>query len=76
MVLQYAKGGNFNDWINKNYQNFTWSSKIQALFNIISGLKEIHQKQMVHRDLHTGNILFQLATQIYSIIAIYYSNQI
>ncbi|RIA83760.1 kinase-like domain-containing protein, partial [Glomus cerebriforme] len=27
--------------------------------NIINGLKEIHQKQMVHRDFHIGNILFK-----------------
>jgi serine/threonine protein kinase len=60
MVLQYAKGGNFNDWINKNCKNFTWLSKIQVLFNIIGGLKEIHQKQIVHRDFHTGNILLSI----------------
>ncbi len=58
MVLQYAKGGSFNDWIKNNYKNFTWLSKIQALFNFISGLREIHQKKMAHRDFHTGNILF------------------
>jgi serine/threonine protein kinase len=30
---------------------------LSALFNIIYGLKEVHQKQLVHRDIHTGNIL-------------------
>ncbi|RIA88665.1 kinase-like domain-containing protein [Glomus cerebriforme] len=58
MVLEYAKDGNFNDWINENYEKFDWSNKILVLRYIISGLVEIHQKQMVHRDLHTGNILF------------------
>ncbi|CAB5388509.1 unnamed protein product [Rhizophagus irregularis] len=29
-----------------------------VLLGISNGLKNIHQKQMVHRDLHTGNILF------------------
>ncbi|GES91820.1 kinase-like domain-containing protein [Rhizophagus clarus] len=58
IILEYAEGGNFNNWMNKNYRNFSWSSKINTLYNISNGLKEIHQKRIVHRDLHTGNILF------------------
>jgi serine/threonine protein kinase len=57
MVLQYAEGGNFNNWTNNNYKNFNWNGKIIALSNILCGLKEFHQKQLVHRDFHTGNIL-------------------
>ena len=41
----------------KNYKNFDWLIKIKALSGIIQGLNEIHQRQMIHRDLHTGNIL-------------------
>ncbi|CAB5355735.1 unnamed protein product [Rhizophagus irregularis] len=58
MVLQYAEGGDFNKWINGNYENFDWTNKIKVLNNIINGLKEIHQKKKVHHDFHTGNILF------------------
>jgi serine/threonine protein kinase len=62
MVLEYADGGNFyNYWIsNGNHRNFNWHNKIRTLYNIIKGLKEIHQKQMVHCDFHTGNILFTI----------------
>ncbi|GES99163.1 kinase-like domain-containing protein [Rhizophagus clarus] len=59
MVLQYARGGNFNNWLNNNYKNFNWAYKLKVLNNIITGLKEIHQKRMIHHDLHTGNILFK-----------------
>ncbi|CAB4439453.1 unnamed protein product [Rhizophagus irregularis] len=58
MVLEYAEGGNFNNWMSRNYRNFSWLYKINTLYNISNGLKEIHQKKIVHRDLHTGNILF------------------
>ncbi|RIA86739.1 kinase-like domain-containing protein [Glomus cerebriforme] len=58
MVLQYAKCGDFNDWIYYNYKDFNWKCKIIVLNEISNGLKIIHQKQMVHRDFHTGNILF------------------
>jgi serine/threonine protein kinase len=59
IVFQYAKGGNFNDWIRKNYKNFTWVNKLKTLSFIIDGLEAIHQEQLVHRDFHPGNILFK-----------------
>jgi serine/threonine protein kinase len=58
IILEYAEGGNFNSWVNKNWENFSWLFKINALLNISNGLKKIHQRQIVHRDLHTRNILF------------------
>ncbi len=58
IVLEYAEGGSFNNWINENYKDFNWKNKIQTLLSIIEGLKGIHQKQKVHHDFHTGNILF------------------
>ncbi|GES86573.1 kinase-like domain-containing protein [Rhizophagus clarus] len=58
MVLEYAEGGNFSDWMRKNYEDFEWKNKINALSDIIDCLMGIHQNKMVHRDFHTGNILF------------------
>ncbi|GBC06815.1 hypothetical protein RclHR1_07060008 [Rhizophagus clarus] len=58
LVLNYAKDGSFNDWMNENYMYFNWQNKLYTLLNIIYGLKEIHEKNIVHRDFHTGNILF------------------
>ena len=59
MILEYAEGGDFNDYLYQNYKILNWSNKLQILSNIIKGLKEIHQKQMIHRDFHIGNILFK-----------------
>ncbi|GES83246.1 kinase-like domain-containing protein [Rhizophagus clarus] len=58
IVLEFAEGGSYNNWINKNYKNFDWKNKIQILLSIIEGLKGIHKNQKVHHDLHPGNILF------------------
>jgi serine/threonine protein kinase len=57
MVLELAEGGNFNSYLNKNYENFDWSNGLIVLIHIIEGLRKIHKKQMVHRDFHIGNIL-------------------
>ena len=56
IVLQYAKCGSFNNWMHYFYKNSSYV-KYCMLQHIIDGLKEIHQKQMVHRDFHIGNIL-------------------
>ncbi|EXX66494.1 Cmk2p [Rhizophagus irregularis DAOM 197198w] len=58
IVLEYAEGGSYYNWINNNCKNFDWKNKIQTLIYIIEGLKGIHQNQKVHHDLHPGNILF------------------
>ncbi|UZO17148.1 uncharacterized protein OCT59_008509 [Rhizophagus irregularis] len=65
IVFKYAKKGNFNNWINKNYEYFNWQDKLSVLDNIICGLKEIHQKKHIHHDFHTGNVLF-LSEKIYN----------
>ncbi|UZO16950.1 uncharacterized protein OCT59_008316 [Rhizophagus irregularis] len=38
IVLQYAKNGNFNNWINKNYKYFNWGDKLSVLLNIIKDM--------------------------------------
>jgi serine/threonine protein kinase len=60
IVLYYAAGGSFNNWINinDNYKSFNWKKKLEILINIAYGLKGIHKRQMFHRDFHIGNILF------------------
>ncbi|POG65162.1 kinase-like domain-containing protein, partial [Rhizophagus irregularis DAOM 181602=DAOM 197198] len=58
MVLEYAEGGNFNNYLEKNYERFDWFIGLKVLTNIIGGLNKIHEKQMVHHDFHMGNILF------------------
>ncbi|EXX73998.1 Ste11p [Rhizophagus irregularis DAOM 197198w] len=58
IVLEYAEGGSYSNWINNNYKDFDWKNKIQTLLSIIEGLGGIHKKHKVHHDFHTGNILF------------------
>uniref|UniRef100_U9U0N3 Protein kinase domain-containing protein n=1 Tax=Rhizophagus irregularis (strain DAOM 181602 / DAOM 197198 / MUCL 43194) TaxID=747089 RepID=U9U0N3_RHIID len=46
MVLEYAKGGNFNNYLDKNYESFDWLNGLKVLTNIIGNLSKIHQEQM------------------------------
>ena len=54
--MKYAR----NNDLRKNLSNIVkekWVIKLLQLNNIISGLEEIHQKNLIHCDFHHGNIL-------------------
>ncbi|GBB83874.1 hypothetical protein RclHR1_10530007 [Rhizophagus clarus] len=57
MVLDYAEGGSLRNYLNKVYNELDWNSKIANLDDIAFGLLSIHKKELIHRDLHIGNIL-------------------
>jgi len=56
MVMEYAEHGNLKNYLNKNL-NLNWYTKIDILYNIVKGLEEIHKNELIHRDLHAGNIV-------------------
>ena len=57
MVIYYCENGNLRKYLNqtttKNYE-----SKIEKLMYIARGLLDIHNAEKVHKDFHSGNILF------------------
>src|SRR3954463_15220446 len=57
LVMRYANNGSLKDYITKKFKDLKWKDKIEILHSIILGLNTIHQEQLVHRDLHCGNIL-------------------
>ncbi|CAB5199829.1 unnamed protein product [Rhizophagus irregularis] len=57
MVLQYANQGNLREFLKDNFKFLQWNDKIQMALDIVCGLKCLHFKQIIHRDLHAKNIL-------------------
>jgi len=55
--MRYAKDGSLTNYITKRFKHLKWKDKIKMLHNIILGLNIIHQKGLMHCDLHSGNIL-------------------
>src|SRR5256885_2223269 len=66
MVLYYAEGGSFN---NLTKRNLSWYNDLHTLQNIAQGLGIIHEKKMVHRDFHIGNILLAYSDNTGSFIS-------
>ncbi|GBB99653.1 hypothetical protein RclHR1_00360002 [Rhizophagus clarus] len=62
MILHYCNNGNLRNFLNisKNYINY--KSKINKLRQIAGGLLDIHNAGKVHKDFHSGNILYSRAT--------------
>ncbi|CAB5367543.1 unnamed protein product [Rhizophagus irregularis] len=57
--MQYAKEGDLHKWLQKSFADVTWNKKkLSILWQISEGLETIHKANFIHRDFHSGNILF------------------
>ncbi|GET02647.1 kinase-like domain-containing protein [Rhizophagus clarus] len=52
MVLDYAGNGNLRNYLDTSYNELSWTNRLNYLHSIAYGLKNIHDKELIHRDLH------------------------
>src|SRR6266487_2015566 len=57
MVMEYIENGNMNQYLKSNYNQLSLFYKLQLFHDITQGLKDIHNKGFIHKDLHSGNVL-------------------
>uniref|UniRef100_U9UGB4 Protein kinase domain-containing protein n=1 Tax=Rhizophagus irregularis (strain DAOM 181602 / DAOM 197198 / MUCL 43194) TaxID=747089 RepID=U9UGB4_RHIID len=57
VVTSYARDGDLRQYNSRNFDTFTWEQRIITLKDIAVGLVTIHKAGLLHKDLHTGNIL-------------------
>src|SRR5438128_6278247 len=57
IVMQYANNGSLLSYLDQNINKLTWKMKLQYFRDIVSRLLEIHSYQLIHCDLHGGNIV-------------------
>ncbi len=50
-------GVNLREYLQRNHNQLTWKKRIEITFEIIDALYWIHNENLIHRDLHSGNIL-------------------
>ncbi|GBB96108.1 hypothetical protein RclHR1_26860001 [Rhizophagus clarus] len=56
VVMDYANMGNLRGNLTKIIK-INWYQRLFMIYKIISGLKNIHKNNLIHCDLHDGNIL-------------------
>ncbi|RHZ83139.1 hypothetical protein Glove_99g47 [Diversispora epigaea] len=57
IVMQYIEQGNLRNYLEKNYSIMNWERKLFILQYVAKGLKILHEADIIHRNLHSGNIL-------------------
>jgi serine/threonine protein kinase len=55
MVLNRYREGNLREYLQKNYSKLTLKNRITILNRLCVSLYYIHEKGLIHCDLHSGN---------------------
>ncbi|CAG8535411.1 11395_t:CDS:2 [Gigaspora margarita] len=63
IVVEFAENGDLNHFISKNIYTLSWYEKLRILQDIAYGIEKVHNKQIIHQDLHSGNLLVYSNTQ-------------
>ncbi|GBC05223.1 hypothetical protein RclHR1_06100003 [Rhizophagus clarus] len=56
VIMDYANKGSLRRNLTKIIKS-NWKQRLYMLYKIISGLNEIHSQNLIHCDIHSGNIL-------------------
>ncbi|RHZ84453.1 hypothetical protein Glove_81g70 [Diversispora epigaea] len=59
IIVMDLYDNSLHKFLTKNFGNLRSKTKIGLLCNITTGLNCLHVKNLVHRDLHSGNILIR-----------------
>ncbi|CAG8701939.1 1998_t:CDS:2 [Cetraspora pellucida] len=58
IVMHLVEQGNLRSYIRENSNKLTWIKKIKILLDIAQGIHSIHQAGLCHKNIHTGNLLY------------------
>src|SRR5947199_9310659 len=59
MVLSRRGEGNLRNYLQNNHSKLTLKDRIKIFRSLCSSLYRIHEKDLIHCDLHSGNMLIQ-----------------
>src|SRR5438105_12482323 len=62
MVLIYAPEGNLREYLQSNHSKLTSKDRIKILRGLCNSLYQIHEKDLIHCDLHSGNMLMHTSS--------------
>ncbi|CAB4415043.1 unnamed protein product [Rhizophagus irregularis] len=61
-VMEYANDGSLQNYLQKNFNTLTWDDKCKLAYQLASAVSCLHNEEIVHRDLHSGNVLIHQKT--------------
>lgn len=57
MVMDYIEGGNLRKYLKNNHNKLSFENRLRLLESISQGLRQVHERNLIHKDFHPGNIL-------------------
>ncbi|PKY51973.1 hypothetical protein RhiirA4_495361 [Rhizophagus irregularis] len=57
VVLEYANEGNLREYLYDQFMTLNWRKKMEMALDITRGLMCLHSENIIHRNLHSRNIL-------------------
>ncbi|UZO03508.1 uncharacterized protein OCT59_023915 [Rhizophagus irregularis] len=62
LVMEYADNGTLRKYLQENFRNLTWNDKFNLAFQLVSAVSCLHDEGIMHRDLHSNNVLIHQNT--------------
>ena len=63
MLVMNKFDTDLRNYLQQNHNQLTWKERIQIAQDIIGALNHVHYENAIHRDLHSGNILYIQSSQ-------------
>ncbi|CAB5200595.1 unnamed protein product [Rhizophagus irregularis] len=57
LIMQNADDGNLRQYLENHFSDLTWDDKIKLAYQIIEGIKFLHDVDIIHQNLHSKNIV-------------------
>src|ERR1051326_1378169 len=67
MLVMDKMNTNLRNYLQQSHNKLTWKERIQIIDYIVYALSRVHEENAIHRDLHSGNILYSQLNQRFGI---------
>src|SRR5687767_1774891 len=58
MLVMNKMDIDLRNYLQQNHNRLTWKQRIKIVDDIVGALNDIHTENAIHRDLHSGNVLY------------------
>ncbi|RGB28004.1 kinase-like domain-containing protein [Rhizophagus diaphanus] len=59
MLVMNELDTDLRKYLQQNHNQLTWKERIQIAASLIEAISRVHYENAIHRDLHSGNLLFR-----------------
>ncbi|CAG8708094.1 12668_t:CDS:1, partial [Funneliformis caledonium] len=57
--MKYYENGDLHSYLDEAQGMLCWRDIVEMLYEISGGIKDIHKGELIHGNLHGGNVLIE-----------------